>query len=282
MSQFEHRPRSPRVFPRVEEITAHAPRDRSANLTLEDLEIELVRDPIGEVQVIPDPIVSMVRVSVVIPTLNEADNLPHVFERMPREVFEIILVDGNSTDGTVETAKQLWPSLIVIPQTGKGKGNALTCGFWAARGDVIVMLDGDGSTDPAEIPRFVAALLAGADFAKGSRFIAGGGTADITLIRRMGNWALAKIVNQIWGGQYSDLCYGYNAFWRRFLPFVTPDCDGFEVETLMNIRAARAKLNIHEVPSFEHHRRHGTSNLSARRDGLRVLRTILAERVRPS
>jgi len=249
---------------------------------LEDLEIELVRDPIGEVQVIPDPIVSMVRVSVVIPTLNEADNLPHVFERMPREVFEIILVDGNSTDGTVETAKQLWPSLIVIPQTGKGKGNALTCGFWAARGDVIVMLDGDGSTDPAEIPRFVAALLAGADFAKGSRFIAGGGTADITLIRRMGNWALAKIVNQIWGGQYSDLCYGYNAFWRRFLPFVTPDCDGFEVETLMNIRAARAKLNIHEVPSFEHHRRHGTSNLSARRDGLRVLRTILAERVRPS
>jgi glycosyltransferase involved in cell wall biosynthesis len=269
------------VLPRVAEITAHAPRDRDADLTLEDLENELVRNPLDEVRVIPDPIVSMVSVSVVIPTLNEADNLPHVFERMPREVFEIILVDGNSTDGTVETAQQLWPSLIVIPQTGKGKGNALTCGFWAARGDVIVMLDADGSTDPAEIPRFVAALLSGADFAKGSRFIAGGGSTDITALRRIGNWGLAKLVNHIWGGQYSDLCYGYNAFWRRCLPFVTPDCEGFEVETLMNIRAARAGLRIHEVPSFEHDRRHGTSNLDARRDGLRVLRTILSERVKP-
>lgn len=281
MSQFEQRPRSPWVFPRVEEITAHAPRDRSANLTLEDLEIDLVGDPLAEVRVIPDPILSIVRVSVVIPTLNEADNLPHVFERMPTEIFEIILVDGNSTDGTVEAARQLRPDVKVITQPGKGKGNALTCGFWAASGDVIVMLDADGSTDPAEIPRFVAALLSGADFAKGSRFIAGGGSADITTLRRIGNWGLAKLVNHIWGGQYSDLCYGYNAFWRRCLPFVTPDCDGFEVETLMNIRAARAGLRVHEVPSFEHDRRHGTSNLDARRDGLRVLRTIFAERVRP-
>ena len=121
-----------------------------------------------------------------------------------------------------------------------GKGQRSGCGFWAATGDIIVMLDADGSTDPAEIPRFVGALLAGADFAKGSRFIAGGGSADITTIRRIGNWGLAKVVNSLWGGQYSDLCYGYNAFWRRCLPFVTPDCDGFEVETLMNIRAAHA------------------------------------------
>jgi glycosyltransferase involved in cell wall biosynthesis len=172
--------------------------------------------------------------------------------------------------------------LTAIKQSAKGKGNALSCGFWAATGDIIVMLDADGSTDPAEIPRFVASLIAGADFAKGSRFIAGGGSADITTIRRIGNWGLAKVVNLIWGGQYSDLCYGYNAFWRRCLPFVTPDCKGFEVETLMNIRAARAKLRIHEVPSFEYDRRHGTSNLNARRDGTRVLRTILAESLRPS
>jgi glycosyltransferase involved in cell wall biosynthesis len=251
------------------------------DLTVDDIEIEVVRDPLEELSVVADPIVSAVRVSVVIPTLNEAANLPHVFQRMPREVYEVILVDGHSTDGTVEIARSLWPHLIVLKQTGKGKGNALTCGFWAATGDVIVMLDGDGSTDPAEIPRFVAALLSGADFAKGSRFIAGGGSADITSLRRVGNWGLAKVVNVIWGGQYSDLCYGYNAFWRRCLPFVTPDCDGFEVETLMNIRAQRKHLRVHEVPSFEHDRRHGASNLNVRRDGLRVLRTILAERVRP-
>jgi glycosyltransferase involved in cell wall biosynthesis len=266
---------------RLRQVPDHraAPADLSEDLTID--EIGVARDSLDDIRVVADPILSMVRVSVVMPTLNEADNLPHVFERMPREVFEVILVDGNSTDGTVEVARELWPRLTVITQTGKGKGNALTCGFWAATGDVIVMLDGDGSTDPAEIPRFVAALLTGADFAKGSRFIAGGGSADITLLRRMGNWTFAKIVNSIWGGQYSDLCYGYNAFWRRCLPFVTPDCDGFEVETLMNIRAARAQLRIHEVPSFEHFRRHGVSNLSARRDGIRVLRTIVSERVRP-
>lgn len=123
MSQFEQLPQSPRLLPRVEEITGYAPRDRNSNLTLEDLKIELVRNPLAEVRVIPDPIVSMVRVSVVVPTLNEADNLPHVFEGMPTEVFEIILVDGNSTDCTAETAAQLWQSLIGIPQTGKGNGN---------------------------------------------------------------------------------------------------------------------------------------------------------------
>ena len=254
--------------------------DTGEELRLDDRE-EFRRDGYEQLRVIADPILSAVRVSVVIPALNEADNLPHVFERMPVEVSEVILVDGDSTDGTVQVAKQLWPRLVAIKQTGKGKGNALACGFWAATGDVIVMLDADGSTDPAEIPRFVAALLAGADFAKGSRFIAGGGSADITTMRRIGNWGLAKVVNSLWGGQYSDLCYGYNAFWRRCLPFITPDCEGFEVETLMNIRAARARLCIHEVPSFEYDRRHGTSNLRARRDGMRVLRTIASERIRP-
>ena len=255
--------------------------ETSLDLSVEGSQDEVAGHAREELRLVADPIMSAVRVSVVIPTLNEADNLPHVFERMPAEVAEVILVDGDSTDGTVQVAKQLWPRLIVVSQTGKGKGNALACGFWAATGDIIVMLDADGSTDPAEIPRFVATLLAGADFAKGSRFIAGGGSEDITTVRRIGNWGLAKVVNSIWGGQYSDLCYGYNAFWRRCLPFVTPDCEGFEVETLMNIRAARAGLRIHEVPSFEYDRRHGTSNLRARRDGMRVLRTIFAERVRP-
>jgi glycosyltransferase involved in cell wall biosynthesis len=291
VSQPQHQGQLQELSPRAR---ANA-QGRVRDLNLDDIEIEVVQkievvqDPprgikrgsLDEIRMVPDSVLSLVTVSVVLPTLNEADNLAHVFERMPSDVFEVILVDGDSTDGTVEVAKGLWPGLTVIKQSAKGKGNALSCGFWAATGDIIVMLDADGSTDPAEIPRFVGALLAGADFAKGSRFIAGGGSADITTIRRIGNWALAKVVNSLWGGQYSDLCYGYNAFWRRCLPLVTPDCEGFEVETLMNIRAARARLRIHEVPSFEYDRRHGTSNLHARRDGIRVLRTILSERVRP-
>ena len=209
-------------------------------MTAKDIEVDVVAhsDSVAETKIVPDVILSAVRVSVVVPTLNKADNIPRVFDRMPPEVNEVVLVDGHSTDATVEIARSLWPHLVVIQQSGKGKGNALACGFWAATGDIIVMLDADGSTDPAEIPRFVGALLAGADFAKGTRLIAGGGSADITGVPPFGNWALAKVVNRIWGGQYSDLCYGYNAFWRRCLPFITPaDCKGFEVETLINIRA---------------------------------------------
>jgi glycosyltransferase involved in cell wall biosynthesis len=220
-------------------------------------------------------------VSVVIPALNEAENLPGVLRRVPEGVHEVIIVDGHSTDDTVAVARACRPDVVIVEQSGRGKGNALTCGFWASSGDIIVMLDADGSTDPSEIPRYVAALLSGADFAKGSRFLIGGGSDDITTIRRLGNWVLSTAVNRLWGVRYSDLCYGYNAFWRRCLPFVAPDCNGFEVETLMNIRAARANLVIHEVPSYEYERKFGVSNLRAHRDGMRVFRTIVAEKVRP-
>ena len=222
---------------------------------------------------------SVARVSVVIPTLNEAANLPHVFARLPFEdLFEVILVDGHSTDDTIEVARELCPSMRVLIQDGKGKGNALACGFAAARGDIIVMLDADGSTDPAEIPAYVKPLLEGADFAKGSRFMDGGGSSDITPLRMLGNRFLNGTVNVLFGTRYSDLCYGYNAFWCDVRPTINVDCSGFEVETLINLRIAKAGLNVVEVPSLEHERIHGVSKLHPVRDGLRVLRTILSER----
>jgi glycosyltransferase involved in cell wall biosynthesis len=220
------------------------------------------------------------RVSVVIPALNEAKNLPHVFARLPADIDEIVLVDGNSTDGTAEVARALFPAVRIVGQTRRGKGNALSCGFAACRGDIIVMVDADGSADPREIPRFVHALVDGADFAKGSRFLDGGGSADITAVRRLGNAFLGGLVNVLFRTRYTDLCYGYNAFWARCLPHMNVDCDGFEVETLINIRVARAGLVVTEVPSYEQSRIHGESNLNAVRDGFRVLRTIVRERLR--
>lgn len=218
------------------------------------------------------------RISVVIPTLNEAKNLPHVFSRLPADIYEIVLVDGNSTDGTVTVARELFPDVRILSQTGKGKGDALACGFAAARGDIIVMIDADGSQRPEEIPAYVAALIDGADFAKGSRFMEGGGSADITLFRKVGNWALTRIANTFYGSDYSDLCYGYNAFWARCLPVMNVDCDGFEVETLINVRIAKAGLTVAEIPSFEDLRIHGESNLHTVRDGWRVLKTLFRER----
>src|SRR6202011_3132653 len=108
-------------------------------------------------------------VSVVIPALNDAANLPHVLTRIPAFIDEVVLVDGHSIYDTVAVARQIRPDIRIVIQDGRGKGNALACGFAAAMGDIIVMLDADGSTDPAEIPAFVGALLAGHDYAKGSR-----------------------------------------------------------------------------------------------------------------
>jgi glycosyltransferase involved in cell wall biosynthesis len=221
-------------------------------------------------------------ISVVIPTLNEAANLPHVFARLPRGIDEVVIVDGHSVDDTVAVARSLRHDVRIVLQDGRGKGNALACGFAAAAGDIIVMLDADGSTDPAEIPQFVEALLAGHDFAKGSRFTAGGGSADITGIRRLGNLALSGLVNVLFRTRYSDLCYGYNAFWRHCLPVLSLGQDhGFEIETVINVRIARAGLRVVEVPSVERERLFGESKLSPVRDGLRVLRTIVRERSRP-
>lgn len=227
------------------------------------------------------------RVTVVIPTKNEARNLPWVFDRLPAGVAEVILVDAHSTDGTVELARSLRDDVVVIQQTRRGKGNALACAFEVATGDILVMLDADGSAHPAEILRFVRALEDGADFAKGSRFLRGGGSADITRVRRWGNAVLSGLVNRLFGTRFTDLCYGYNAFWAHCLPYLELPAvsgdepvagDGFEIETLINVRVAQSPLVVTEVASYESSRLHGVSNLNAIRDGWRVLRVILAER----
>jgi glycosyltransferase involved in cell wall biosynthesis len=233
------------------------------------------------------------RVSVVVPAINEAKNLPYVFRRMPADVFEVVLVDGGSVDGTVEVACALRPDVRVVQQTRKGKGNALACGFAAARGDVIVMIDADGSMDPVEIQCYVAALMTGADFVKGSRFSVGGGSADITYLRRLGNRMLNLIFNTLYRTTFSDLCYGFSAFWAAGVPHFRLDPaigddpsdtkprwgDGFEIETLLNVRAVQAGMRVVEVASYEYPRIHGGSNLSTMKDGMRVLRTILRERM---
>ncbi|AGB26670.1 glycosyl transferase (plasmid) [Mycobacterium sp. JS623] len=225
-------------------------------------------------------------VSVVIPALNEARNLPHVAACMPNDVDEIVFVNGASVDDTAEVARELWPDAVHVSQTRKGKGNALACGILASSSDIIVLIDADCSTDPREIPRFVSALISGADFAKGSRFIQGGGSADITFLRRLGNWGLNALVNMLFATKYTDLCYGYNALWRHCIDVIRlPDVaatepqwgDGFEIETLINVRVAANRLKIAEVCSYEASRIYGVSNLNAVKDGLRVLKTIRQE-----
>jgi len=223
---------------------------------------------------------SALRISLIIPTLEEAENLNFVLPAIPNIVDELIIVDGGSTDSTVDVVRKLRPDAKIIIDTVPGKGNALRRGFETATGDILVMMDADGSMDPLDIGTFVAALEAGADVAKGSRFLQGGGSADMTILRRVGNRALTRAVRLTFGGRYSDLCYGYMAFWRHVLPTFDGDVKGFEIETFLNIRALAAGLRVVEVASFESARLFGESHLRTFRDGSRALITIGRERRR--
>lgn len=218
-------------------------------------------------------------VSIILPALNEAENLPYVLPLIPTWVHEVLLVDGWSTDNTVEVALRLNPGIRVVRQEGRGKGDALLAGFAAATGNIIVTIDADGSQDPAEITTFVGALLSGSDYAKGSRFLQGGGTDDMGLYRFLGNWLMTMLVRLLFGGRYTDLCYGYNAFWKDVLPRLQLDAAGFEIETMMNVNALMTGLKVVEVPSFEARRIHGKSHLKTIPDGFRVLNTILKSRL---
>ncbi len=236
-------------------------------------------------------------VSVVIPAKNESQNISWVLSRLPNCVKEVIVVDGRSEDNTAAMVRSVCPTAKVIEHGNSGKGNAIATGLLAATCDVVVMLDADGSMDPAEILLYVGALCAGADVAKGSRTIAGGGSQDLSPVRRVGNRALRLLSNLGYHQSWSDLCYGYAAFWKDSLDHLglvslsepRPERQasklwrgpwyghGFEIEALLYCRAARSKLRIAEVFSHEYRRRSGESNLATWRDGGRVMFAILKE-----
>jgi glycosyltransferase involved in cell wall biosynthesis len=227
----------------------------------------------------PERSLALPKVSFVVPTLNEAKNLPWLLPRIPDWVHEVIIVDGRSTDDTVAVARSLRQDVKIVMEPRRGKGAALQAGFSAVTGDIIVMLDADGSREPEEAIVFVGVLMAGADMVKGSRFLQGAGTDDMSLFRMLGNWGLTWAVRLLYGGSFSDLCYGYVAFWTKHVETLHCDCDGFEIETLINVRALKNRLKIVEVASFEAPRISGLSNLRAIPDGWRVFKTILRERI---
>jgi glycosyltransferase involved in cell wall biosynthesis len=218
------------------------------------------------------------RVSVVIPALNEAENLPGVLNRLPAWLHEVILVDGGSTDGTIDVACGILREIRIVRQSGRGKGQALKDGFRSCTGNIVVVMDADGSMDPGEIGRFVAPLIGGCHYVRGSRTLPGGASSDLTLVRRFGNWFFRTVANVLHGTRYSDLCYGYFSFVRGTVDLLGLESDGFEVETEIALKAHRAGLMVVEVPSRELPRASGASHLRAIPDGWRILRTLFSHK----
>ncbi len=217
-------------------------------------------------------------VSIVIPVINEEQNLPYVLPKIPNEC-ELIMVDGHSTDKTLELAKKIRPDIRILLQPGKGKGNAIRHAFKHAKGDIIVTFDADGSFDSNEITDLVNHLLNGYDLVKGSRFLPGGNTADMPLLRRFGNRVLTILANILFGTKYTDLVYGFHAFKRKALDKLDLESDGFEIDTELYLKAKTAGLKVAELPSFENKRFFGQGKLKSFKDGWRIFKLIISERI---
>jgi len=216
------------------------------------------------------------RVSALIFTLNEEQNLPRVIPKIPKTIDEVVLVDGHSTDGTIAVAREMMPSIVVLTQPGRGKGNALKCGFEAATGDIIVTLDADGSTDPGELNSFIEPLMRGYDFAKGTR-LARGRPPTMALHRWVGNLLIVGLMNLLFRTHFTDMTSGYNALWRECLGPLHFTGEGYEDEPLLYTRAVKGKLKIAEVPCKYDSRAAGESKSPALRQGWKSIKTILRE-----
>lgn len=233
------------------------------------------------------------KISVIVPVKNEAQSLQQVLNDIPHFVDEVIVVDGHSKDSTFLLAESHSRVTRVLSQYSQGKGAALSAGFAVATGDLIAIIDADGSMNPNEMSSFIS-YFPEFDIVKGSRYLDGAGSSDLTRIRSFGNQILTKIANVLFNQKWTDMAYGYVVFTReavQSLALTNYDQlgsllghksygQGFEIETLMLCRAARRRMKILEIPSFENARIAGSSNLNAMRDGIRVLIALIVERLR--
>ena len=220
------------------------------------------------------------KVEIVIPALNEEKNIEEIIRRVKDLGYDnVLVIDGKSKDGTLKVAAKNGAKVVI--QKGKGKGNAIRQVFKndCIDFDVVVLMDADGSMSPDELPALIKALATGADVVKGSRFLKGGYTHDMTVLRRLGNTMMISAVNLLWSAKFTDLCYGFVAFNKRAIEKLAPvlTSENFEIETEIFIKALRLGLDVKEIPSTEYKRQNGESNLNTFRDGFKIFKTIATE-----
>lgn len=218
------------------------------------------------------------KVSVIIPTKNEEGAIGRVLKEIPKNVVgEIIVIDGHSTDNTAAEAKaklRRGKDKFIL-QKRKGFGNALLQAFKESTGDVIVIMDGDGSQNPKDIPAFLKKIKEGYTYVMGSRYGRGGRSDDDTIIRLIGNRAFTFLTNLTHGTKVSDSLYLFIAIKQADLNKLRLSSPGIEICVEIPIKAHHAGLKFAEVPVVERTRYAGESKVNAFLSGLRILRMVL-------
>ncbi len=221
------------------------------------------------------------KISIVIPALNEERNMPHLISGIKKimsgKKYEVIVVDGYSTDNTAVIAEDMGARIIY---DNVGKGSALIKGLMNASGEILISMDADLSHEPRELTLLVSGIKSGYDICMGSRFIAGGNSEDISAIRAFGNKAFVFLVNALFKSHYSDMCYGYRSFNKKILQKLNLRERGFGIEAEISIKAAKLGLKTIEVPSTEKKRSAEEPKLRTFWDGYIILKTIIKNALR--
>jgi dolichol-phosphate mannosyltransferase len=211
------------------------------------------------------------RVTVVIPTYNERENLAHIVPAVTHQGYRVLVVDDASPDGTGDLAKRLAaddPRVSVLHRHRKeGLGPAYAAGFDRALEDgaeIIIEMDADFSHDPTDLPRLVEAVDQGADVAIGSRYVPGGSTPDWPLHRKLISTGGNLYVRLMLGLGVKDATAGFRAFKAdalRYLPYKEAEASGYGFQVEMAWKAAQNHFTIVEIPIAFHDRAKGTSKM---------------------
>ncbi len=212
-------------------------------------------------------------VTIVVPARNEFQNLSRLLPQLQQFGYDILVVDGNSTDGTYELAQQA--GVQVIRDRGKGKGDALRLAIQEARGDIVIFIDADCSHEPTHIPRLLAPILEGkADHVIGSRMLGGSEElfSDFTeLVRLMGQQLITLGINYRFHVKLTDPQNGFRAARREALRQLNLREDLTTIEQEMTIKSLRKGLRVVEVPAHEYRRHFGQSKIQVEKVWLRYV-----------
>lgn len=218
------------------------------------------------------------KVSLIAATWNEIEGVRATLSKIDRTVVdEIIVVDGGSTDGTVEFCTQ--EGYTVFQQTRRGYGAAIREAIERAQGDLLIEFQPDGNSLSENVPRIVEKLKEGYDLVVGSRYIGGAKSYDDDALTRIGNRIFTSLTNILFGSTYSDALIGFRGFRRDAYKKLHMTADGLEWSIQLPIQFAKHRMKIVDIPADEPRRIGGVRKMRPFRTGLRILRTLLKERL---